>query len=110
LTINAALRLRSGAATLRWTTPSPIGSDPTTTSDVTLELDDQDVRSKVGENEGRISWRSIARVIETKDGLFLALSRAELLAVPKRALPSADAFADLARHVRAKIEASRAVQ
>jgi hypothetical protein len=74
--------------------------------DVTLEFGDQDLRSKVGGNEGRISWRSIVRVIETRDGLFLALSRAELLAVPERALPSAEAFAGLARQVRAKVGAS----
>jgi hypothetical protein len=46
------------------------------------------------------------RVIETEDGLFLALSRAELIAIPKRALSSADAFADLAREVREKVRAS----
>ena len=74
--------------------------------DVTLEFGDQDVRSRVGGNEGRISWRAFVRVIETKDGLFLALSRAELLAVPKRALPTADAFAGLARQVRAKLDVS----
>jgi hypothetical protein len=76
--------------------------------DVTLELEDQGLRSRVGENEGRISWRSIVRIIETEDGLFLALSRAELLAVPRRALPSAEAFADLARALRAKVDASAA--
>ncbi len=74
--------------------------------DVTLELGEQDIRSKVGGNEGRISWRSILRVIETKDGLFLALSRAELIQVPRRALPSAAAFADLAGQVRGKVAAS----
>jgi hypothetical protein len=78
--------------------------------DVTLEFGDHDVRSRVGGNEGRVSWRSIVRVIETKDGLFLALSRAELIAVPKRALPSADAFAGLARQVRAKVAAAIAGQ
>jgi hypothetical protein len=76
--------------------------------DVTLELGDQDLRSRVGENEGRISWGSIVRIIETEDGLFLALSRAELLAVPRRALPSAEAFASLARELRAKVGASAA--
>jgi hypothetical protein len=45
-------------------------------------------------------------VIETRDGLFLALSRAELIQVPRRALPSAAAFADLAGRVRAKVAAS----
>ena len=46
------------------------------------------------------------QVIETKDGLFLALSRAELIQVPRRALPSAAAFADLAGQVRTKVAAS----
>jgi hypothetical protein len=74
--------------------------------DVTLELDEQDIRSKAGGNAGRVSWRSIARVIETEDGLYLALSRAELIAIPRRALPSADAFADLARQIREKVRAN----
>jgi hypothetical protein len=74
--------------------------------DVTLELGEQDIRSRIEGSEGRISWRSIQRVIETKDGLFLALSRAELIQVPRRALPSAAAFADLAGQVRTKVAAS----
>jgi hypothetical protein len=74
--------------------------------DVTLELGEQDIRLRIEGSEGRISWRSIQRVIETKDGLFLALSRAELIQVPRRALPSAAAFADLAGQVRTKVAAS----
>jgi YcxB-like protein len=74
--------------------------------DVTLELDEQDIRSKAGGNEGRVSWRSIVRIIETEDGLYLALSRAELIAIPRRALPSADAFADLARQIREQVRAN----
>ena len=78
--------------------------------DVTLWLGEQDVRSRVGGIEGRMSWRSIQRVIETREGLFLALSRAELLQVPRRALPSAEAFADLAGRVRTKVAAAGAGQ
>jgi hypothetical protein len=74
--------------------------------DVTLELDDHDIRSKAGGNEGRVSWRSIVRAIETKDGLYLALSRVELIVIPRRVLPSADAFAELARAVREKLRAN----
>ena len=74
--------------------------------DVMLELGEQDIHSRIEGSEGRISWRSITRVIETRDGLFLALSRAELIQVPRRALPSAAAFADLAGRVRAKVAAS----
>jgi hypothetical protein len=74
--------------------------------ELTLALGDDGIRSKVGEIEGRISWRSIVRIIETKDYLFLAVSRAEMLVVPKRALPSAEAFADLARNVRTQVDAS----
>jgi hypothetical protein len=73
--------------------------------DVTLKLDDHDIRSQAGGNEGRVSWRSIVRIIETRDGLYLALSRAELIAIPKRAFPSAEAFADLARQVRERVRA-----
>jgi hypothetical protein len=56
--------------------------------------------------EGRISWPSIVRILQTTDYLFLALSRAEMLVVPKRATPSADAFTDLARYVRGKVDTS----
>jgi hypothetical protein len=76
--------------------------------DVTLEFGEEGIRSKVGGVEGRFSWPSFARVIETRDGLFLALSRTELLAVPRRALPSAEAFAGLVRQVRARLDASTA--
>jgi hypothetical protein len=74
--------------------------------ELTLELGEQDIRSRMEGSEGRISWRSIIRVIETKDGLFLALSRAELIQLPRRALPSAAAFAELAGEVRSKVAAS----
>jgi hypothetical protein len=55
---------------------------------------------------GRVSWGSIGRVIETDAGLLLALSRAELIVIPRRALPSTGAFADLAREVREKLRAN----
>lgn len=86
----------------RWMFPRYSISD----KDVTLALDDHDIRTKAGGNEGRVSWRSIGGVIETDAGLFLALSRAELIAIPRRALPSADAFAELAREVREKLRAN----
>jgi hypothetical protein len=76
--------------------------------ELTLTLDDDGIRSKLGEIEGRVSWRSIVRIIETKDYLFLAVSRAEMLVVPKRALASAEAFAGLARYARMKVDASAA--
>jgi len=86
----------------RWTFPrySIAGKD------VTLALDDHDIRTQAGGNEGRVAWGSIGRVIETDAGLYLALSRAELIAIPRRAVPSADAFADLAREVREKVRAN----
>jgi hypothetical protein len=78
--------------------------------DVTLEFGEQGIQSKTGGNEGRMSWSSFVQIIETQDGLFLALSRAELVGVPKRAVPSTDTFADLARYVRGKVGASAAGQ
>jgi hypothetical protein len=76
--------------------------------DVTLEFDDEGLHSTVGGIEGRVPWRAITRVFETKDYLLLALSRAEMIAVPVRALASADAFAGLARYVRTKVDATTA--
>jgi hypothetical protein len=75
---------------------------------VTLEFGDEGVRSTVGGIEGRVPWRAITRVFETKDFLLLALSRAEMIVVPMRALASADAFAGLARYVRTKVAAAAA--
>ena len=76
--------------------------------DVTLELGDEGVHSMAGGIEGRVAWRSITRVFETKDFLLLALSRAEMIVVPKRAVASADAFAALARYVRTKVDVAAA--
>jgi hypothetical protein len=73
--------------------------------DVTLRFDHEGTHTTVGGMAGRVSWRAIARVFETKDFLLLAVSRAEMLVVPRRALASADAFADLVRYARAKVDA-----
>ena len=77
---------------------------------MTLWLGEQGVRSTVGGIEARIPRRAIQHVVETREGLFLALICAALLQVPRRALPSADAFADLAGRARTKVTAAVAGQ
>jgi hypothetical protein len=41
-----------------------------------------------------------------RSAAFLAVSRAEMLVVPRRALASAAAFAGLSRYARAKVDAA----
>jgi len=74
--------------------------------DCTLELDDGGIQSKYGDIEGRLPWRTIARILETKDYFFLFISRAETILVPKRALPSPDAVTELRHYIRCKVDAA----
>jgi YcxB-like protein len=76
--------------------------------DCTLAFDDDGIRSKYGDIEGRIPWRSITRILETKDRFFLSISRAEMIPVPKRALGSPDAVAELGHYIRSKIDTAAA--
>jgi hypothetical protein len=76
--------------------------------DVTLEFGDDGVRSRYGGMQGSIPWPSINRVLDAEDHLFLSISRAEMMMVPKRALPSADAVAELQHYIRSKIGAAAA--
>jgi hypothetical protein len=76
--------------------------------DCTLTFSEEGIRSKYGDIEGRLPWRSISNVLATKDYLFLSISRMEMLLVPRRALPSDDAAAALATYIRSKIAAASA--
>jgi hypothetical protein len=72
----------------------------------TLVFGEEGIRSNYGGIEGRVPWRAIVRILETNDYLLLVISRAEVILVPQRALPSADAAAELAHYIRAKVEAA----
>jgi hypothetical protein len=74
--------------------------------DCTLAFDNDGIRSKYGDIEGRVPWRAITRFLETKDHFFLPISRMEMVLVPKRALPSADAVAELGHYMQSKIAAA----
>ena len=78
----------------------------TANKDCTLAFGDDDVRSKYGDIEGRVPWRAITRIVETKDHFFLPISRMEMILVPKRALPSPDAAAEFGHYIRSKIDAA----
>jgi hypothetical protein len=74
----------------------------------TLTFGEAAITSKYGDIEGRIPWRSITRVVERKDYLFLSISRMEMILVPRRALPSDDAAAELATYIKSKVAAAAA--
>jgi hypothetical protein len=76
--------------------------------DVTLEFGDDGVRSRHSGIEVLIPWPSISRILDAKDHLFLAINKAEMMVVPKRALPSADAVAELQYYIRSKSGAAAA--
>ena len=76
--------------------------------DVTLEFADDGVHSRYSVMQGLIPWPSINRIFDTEDHIFLSISRAEMMVVPKRALPSADAAAELQHYIRSKIGAAAA--
>lgn len=72
----------------------------------TLVFGEDGIHSNYGGMEGRLPWRAIVRVLQSKDYLFLAISRAEVILVPRRALPSADAAAELAHYIKSKVDAA----
>jgi len=74
--------------------------------DVTLTFGDDGIRSKYGDLEGRIPWPSVVHILATKDYPFLSISRAEVIVVPRLALPSPHAAAELAHYIRSKADAS----
>jgi hypothetical protein len=71
--------------------------------DLTVTFADDGIRSQHSGMEGKIPWSTVTRVLETKDYLFLPISRAEMIVVPRRALPSDDAAAELAHYIRSKV-------
>jgi hypothetical protein len=74
--------------------------------ELTLKLGDEGIQSRFDGIEGRIPWSAIVRLFATGDHLFLGISRAEMVVIPRRAAASAEAFAELTRYVRAKVPAA----
>jgi YcxB-like protein len=74
--------------------------------DLTLTFADDGIRSQHGGMEGKIPWSAVKRILETKDHLFLSISRAENMVVPRRALPSPDAAVELAHYIRSEVDAA----
>ena len=73
--------------------------------DCTLVFGEGGINSKYCDIEGRVPWRSVRRILETKDHFFLPISRAEMILVPRRALSPA-AATELAHYIRAKVAAA----
>jgi hypothetical protein len=74
--------------------------------DLTLTFGDDGIRSKYAGMEGTVPWKSVLGVLETDNCLYLPISRAEMIVVPGRALPSANAAMELAHYIRSKVAAS----
>ncbi len=73
--------------------------------EVTLTFGEDGIRSEYGGMEGRMPWQSVLHMLETENYLFLSISRAEMIIVPRRALPSPAAAAELAHYIRSKVNA-----
>lgn len=71
--------------------------------DLTITFADDGIRSQHSGMEAKFPWSAVTSILETKDYLFLPISRAETIVVPKRALPSPDAAAKLAHYIRSKV-------
>jgi hypothetical protein len=71
--------------------------------DMTLQFSDDRLLVRCVGVESTIPWPSFKWVIETKDHLFLFLSRAEGLVVPMRAVGSPQALGALASAIRNRV-------
>jgi hypothetical protein len=76
--------------------------------EITLIFADDGIRSQHSGMEGKFPWSAVTGVYETEDYLFLAISRAEMLVVPRRALPSPDDAAALAHYIKSKVTTTAA--
>jgi hypothetical protein len=72
--------------------------------DCTLVFGEDGIRSKYGDIEGRVPWRSIVRIMDAKEYIYLTISRAEMILVPKRALPSPDAAEALVHYIKSMVD------
>jgi hypothetical protein len=76
--------------------------------DCTLVFSDDGIRTKYGDIEGRMPWRSITHMVTNKAYIYLPISRAEAVLVPTRALPSPGAVANLEHYIRSRLGAAAA--
>jgi hypothetical protein len=73
---------------------------------IQLTFTDDGIRAQHDGMEGKLPWGSVKRILETDDYVFLPISRAEMVVVPRRALPSAAAAAELTNYIRSKVGVS----
>jgi hypothetical protein len=71
--------------------------------DLTITFADDGIRTQHSGIEGKFPWSTVTRILETKNYLFLLISRAETIMVARRALSSPDAAAELATYIRSKV-------
>ncbi len=71
--------------------------------ELTITFADDGIRSQYSGMEGKLPWSSVVGIYQTDDYLFLSISRAEMIVVPRRALPSPGAAVELAHYIRSKV-------
>lgn len=68
--------------------------------EITVTLNDSGIKWSGGGLAGECGWFNVKRVVETKECLFLFISKVEGLVMPRRAVASERAFQELATYVR----------
>jgi len=71
--------------------------------ELTIKLDDEGLHWQGNGFSGACHWSKVQRVVETKDRLFLFISKAEGLLVPRRAVKSDQEFGERVAHVRSHV-------
>ena len=71
--------------------------------EITIALDGSGISSEAPGLAAQIGWAAVEKVIETKDHLFLAISRREAVALPRRAVDGDAAFDAIRAYVCAHI-------
>ena len=67
---------------------------------IMVRLDEDGIHWSGNDFAGRCAWSKVSQVVETKDRLFLFISKIEAVILPARALASDAAFQDLAAYAR----------
>src|SRR3990172_1052901 len=72
-------------------------------AELTVRLDDSGIQWSGNDFAGSCQWSKVERVVETKDRIFLFVSKIEGLILPRRALASDQAFDGLKAYVRSHL-------
>jgi hypothetical protein len=67
--------------------------------EITITLEDDRIKWSSGAFAGECAWSGIKRMVETKDRLFLFISKVEAIVLPRRAVASDAEFRSIAAYV-----------